>query len=501
MSNQSFEKDGLSSVAVEAVKDLGLLKRRAVSGVFFLGIRRVVLQVILTGSNIILYRILFPGDFGAFAIALGIVNLLAIFASLGLETALVQKKDEPKKEELQATFTITLFLSSLTAILVIMLAPLLTSFYQEQLGKAGIFYLRLLSLFLVVSGLRGVSSMLLERRLDYFRLVIGEVSETLILQATTILLALKGFGVLSFIYGSLTARFLGFIIFFILSPWPLSLRFSLKAVRGILPFGVNFQLNTIVGGLNGAVVPIFVGKVAGSAGVGFLNWAGGLAVAPRAIPEIFSRLIFPVCSRSQDDKKLLKVIIEKSIQLSCLTSFPLIIILVALAYPVTYLIYTDKWFPGIPALYFFSLQSIFVIIGGIFTQTLLALGEAKTVRNISLFWAILQWALTVPLVFKFGFIGLAVASMLVSATFFIPLALLRKRVEFKIAPHVLPYLFYSLIAGAVSFWFNNQRPAQKFLDLLVFAGVGGLVYLILIFIFERKEIIEDFIRVRKILFS
>lgn len=487
--------------ATQTVTDLGMLKKKAVGGVFFLAFRRIAVQVLLTGGSIILARLLLPQVFGAFAIALGIVNLFGIFASLGLEPALVQKKENPKKAEMRGAFTSTLFLSSIVAVVVIILAPWIYSFYQIQLGSEGILYLRLLSFSLLLLGLRGVSALLLERKLDYFRLTIVEVSEMLILQLTTIVLALKGLGVLSFIWGLLISRLLASIIFFILSPWPIGLSFSFAGVKKILPFGVNFQLSNIIGGLNAAIVPIFVGKVVGSAGVGLLNWAGGLAVFPRFPQEIIGRLIFPVGSRVQDDKRILRLIIEKSTQLSCLASFPLIVGLVALAQPVTALIYTDKWIPGIPALYFFSIQSIFIILGGVLMQVLLSIGEAKAVRNISLFWMIFQWVLTVPLVLKFGFTGLAMAGMLVSATFFIPLMSLKKKVEFEIGSHVVPYLIYSLIAGGIAYLINFYFPAQRILDLFIIIGIGGLVYLGLILVFKREQIIEDVLKVRKIVLS
>ncbi len=498
MRKRDLEKNSLTEAVVKTF-DLALLKKKTVNAVFFLGIKRVIIQLLLSGAGIILARLLFPRIFGAYFIASGIVSLLGIFASLGLETALLQKKEEPTKEELQTVFTASLLLSLLVGSIIFILSPLLFSFYKEQLGEQGILYLQLLSLSIVFCNLKGVSSVLLERKLDYYRIVVAETLEMLVLQGTTIILAFSGFGTLSFIWGLLASRLASFVIFFILSPWPIGFRFSKKIIQKILPFGLNFQLNSIIGGLNGAVVPIFVGKVSGSSAVGLLNWAGGVAALSRAIPEIFGRLAFSVCSRTQDDKRVLRIVIEKSIQLSCLTTFPIITIMVVLAYPITYLIFTDKWLAGIPAFYCFSLQSVFVIISTILTQALLALGEAKTVRNISLFWAVLQWGLTVPLVFIFGFTGLAIAGALVSSTFFIPLIILKKKVKIEIGSHVFPYLAYSLLAGGVTLLLNNRFSVRSIYDLLVIATLGGAVYFALVVIFKRKEIIEDVLRIKRIL--
>jgi hypothetical protein len=130
----------------------------------------------------------------------------------------------------------------------------------------------------------------------------------------------------------------------------------------------------------------------------------------------------------------------------------------------------------------------------------LALGEAKTVRNIFLFWTILQWVLTVPMVLLWNFNGVVLAGIFVSGTFFIPLREVRKKVQINIWPHVWPYLVYSLIAGATAFLLNFLYPAQGIRDLLVFAGTGAFVYLILIFVFKRRELEDDVFRFRRILF-
>jgi len=496
-----FGEDNLTVISAQAAAGGNLLKRQAIKGVFFLGFRRIFIQIIITGANIILARLLFPEVFGVFAIAMGFVSFMSIFSSLGLEPALIQKKEDPSKEELQTVFTFNFCLSCGIFLMTFFLSPLFFRFYQDQLGAQGVFLLQLLSLAIPLQILKGISCVLLERRLDYFRLTIGEVWEIIVLEVTTVVLVLLGFGVLSFVWGIILSRFLGFIGFFFLAPWPVGLRFSLERVRGIIGFGTNFQLMTIIGGLNGAVVPIFVGKVSGTTGLGLVNWAGGLAAFPRGIPEIFGRLTFPVCARAQDDLKLFRTIIEKSIQLSCFATFPLIAIMAALAYPITVLVYTDKWLGGIPAFYFFSFQSIFLVVGGIFTQALLAFGEAKIVRNVTLFWAILQWVLTVPLVFKFGFTGLAVASALVSSTSFLPLIYLRKKVEFEIARHIWPYLLFSSVSGIVVFFLNQKYPSRGIIDLVLMLALGGLVYFAQVLLFKRVEIMEDTSEVKKILFD
>src|SRR3990167_3382981 len=78
--------------AETAVSQLGT---KAVSSAVVLGVRRIVFQFIITGSNIFLARLLFPEVFGAFTILIFILGFFGYFADIGFAAALVQQKEEP----------------------------------------------------------------------------------------------------------------------------------------------------------------------------------------------------------------------------------------------------------------------------------------------------------------------------------------------------------------------------------------------------------------------
>ena len=145
-----------------------------------------------------------------------------------------------------------------------------------------------------------ISLSFLQRKLEYVKYTIGEVIDVVITQTATILLALKGFGVGSFVIGSLFGRIINFFIFFYLSPWPIGISFSLKKLKPFLPFGLNFQAINLIGAINGATVPLFVGTVSGTRAVGLINWASGIRQAGLAPFEMIQRIIFPAASRLQD---------------------------------------------------------------------------------------------------------------------------------------------------------------------------------------------------------
>lgn len=346
--------------------------------------------------------------------------------------------------------------------------------------------------------MRAVSGSLLEKRLDYRKLAIGELVCLFLTQMLAIILALKGLRVGSFVLANLISGLFGFFFFFYLSPWPIGFNFSYSNLKKFLSFGLNFQANSIIGAINGAVVPGFVGAVSGSQAVGLVNWAGGIRQFGLAPQEIIGRLVFPACSQAQHRSQFLKSLIEKMIEITCMLSLPLLAAIFALARPITFIIYTSKWLPGLTALYLSLIQGVFILLGGILVNVLFALGQARTVRNISLFWAILQWILTVPLVLFWNFNGVVLAGLLVSATFFIPLREVRKRVKINIWPHVLPYLGYSILTGLVMVGLRKLILIDSLIKLLA-VGIGGAIfYWGIVFILKRKEVVRDLTRFREL---
>lgn len=176
-----------------------------------------------------------------------------------------------------------------------------------------------------------------------------------------------------------------------------------------LSFGVPFQVSAVYGTMSGAVAPVVVGGMLGVNALGLVNWAGGVAGLPRIISEIISRILLPLGARSQNDPEILKKTIERAMHLSSVISFPLIALVFVLAKPITYIVFTDKWLPGLGALYVFSIYGVFAILQDILVHALWAIGYSKKVRDITVLSVVLQWIFSFVLVSKLGLIGFSIA--------------------------------------------------------------------------------------------
>ncbi len=484
-----------------------LVKKRAVSGVFVLGLRRIVFQLILTGGNIVLARLFFPEIIGQFTIISFIVTFFSVSTDLGLGQALVQKSSRPTLTELRTVFTVHLLLGIFSFSAAYLSAPFIAAFYHEQLGDQGAFLIRFMAVSLLFYGLRRVSSFILERELRFMRFSIGEILEIVTIQGMTIFFALSGYGLESFVFGAVIGRIVGFIAFFLLSPWSIGFSFSVKRLRRLLEFGVPMQINILIGLVNGALAPLFIGKFPGPGGysgteaVGLISWAGGLALASQAVSELVQRIIFPAVSRLQEEPRLLAPIIERGLLLASFLSFPMMALIAGLARPITYLIYSDKWLPGLLVLYLLLVHSAVMVLWTVLMPVFLGLGMSKYVRDINLYWSLGQWFVIVPLVSLIGFVGFAWGQLLTSVILIIPIRRLKRRIPLSLSKYILPYIIISIASGLLVNGLHRLVPVENIYQLFFYAFIGGVSYLVLVFAFRRREVFENVLKVKTFTFE
>lgn len=474
------------------------LGRRAVSSALVLSLRRFVVQLVITGSGIVLARLLFPDVFGVFAIISFLVLIFSQLTDIGFTQALIQQKEEPSVSQLKGVFTAHVGLGVVGAFLLWLLAPALARLYGPQLNSEAVGMLRLLGLVLPLASPGVVSRSMLQRELRYTWFAIGEFIELTVGRSVAIVLAVGGFGIASLVVAELAMRLAGSFAFLLLYPWPVGLTRRFAELKSLFSFGLPFQVSSWVGLVNAAVVPLYIGNFPGPGGwsgaqaVGFVSFAAGIAAFSRFFSEIIGQLIFPVVSRAQTDLRRARISIERSLEVTALTTFGLIAVVFALSREVTSLVYTEKWLPAVPLLRLQLLQSVELALGLILMNGLLAFGASRVYLWMHVLWAVLQWALTVPLVGAMGFVGLGWASLAVSATsVFLPWMLLRKKISFAFFSKVLPTLLVSTLTLVVTLLVKRMVAVETLWTLLLVGGVGGLFYAAAVLVFLRQTVVTN----------
>ena len=224
--------------------DLGVVKGRAVRGMATLTGGGVILTLISGIGVLLLTTFLGPKEFGLYGLVVSIIVILGYFSDIGLAASLIQKKETPTINDLRTTFTIQQVLVLILVTSTIILSPFIKNYYS--LGTSEYWLLLALLASFVLSSLKSIPSVMLERELRFDKIMIVRIVEALIFNAIAVIMAIKGFGVSSYIPAVLGQGIIGLGLLYIFKPWSVGLAFSRDSLKKLLKFGVPYQTNSLL---------------------------------------------------------------------------------------------------------------------------------------------------------------------------------------------------------------------------------------------------------------
>ncbi len=464
-----------------------ILNSKVKKGVAVLTIRTIFLQAVSFFSNAILTVFLLPADYGVFFLVSAVVNLLTYFSDIGFAASLIQKKDKPTEEELKTVFTTQQILVLGLIILVFISTPLIKNFYH--FSQPAIYLLWALAFSLCLSSLKTIPSVLLERNLEFNKLVIPQIVETVVFNVTVVILAWKGFGVSSFTIGVMLRAVAGLLVMYIVSPWMPGIMVSIKSLKSILKFGVPYQANSLMAMIKDDGITIFLGSILGVQGVGLLGWAQKWAYAPlRFFMDQVIKVTFPAFSRLQDNKIELSKAVTKSISFICFLVFPSLIMLVLLSPILVEIIPKySKWSPALFALSILAFNCALAAVTTPLTNTLNAIGKISLTFKLMIMWTSLTWIFVPILAFMYGLNGAAIGLTIVGLSSFIALKLVSKYVNIDYLQSVGKPILAAFLMGICVFIVKNifKTSLQQVLTMI---AISFISYLLAVMIIEPKTL-------------
>lgn len=474
----------IPEISIETVKS------RAVKGILVLTGRTFFLSVISLVATGILTVLLEPSQFGVFWIISAVVNFLAYFSDVGLAAALIQKKEVPDPKDLRTTFTLQQILVLVIFAIIVGGTPIFARIYS--LSQDGIYLLYALGISLFLSSLKTIPSVLMERELEFGKLVIPQIVENLVYNVLVVFLAWKGFGIASFTYAVLVRGVVGLVIIYFLRPWKPSLGVNRGSLKGLLSFGIPYQANTLLATVKDDGLTAVLGGILGTTGMGYLGWAQKWGYAPlRFFMDHVLKITFPAFSRMQKDKVELEKTLTRSIFFICFLVFPMLIGLLTVA-PVLVRVIPryEKWAPALIALSLIGVNTIFASVTTQLTNLLNSIGKIKITFKLMLMWTTLTWMLVPVLAIKFGVNGAALGYSLVGASSIIAIFIARKYVSFSLFGAAVKPLLASGIMGIAILGMRHLLP-DNWITIAVLIVLGLFVYTLSSYFMIGQGLIED----------
>lgn len=469
---------------------LEIIKKRSIVSVLALTSRNFILQGVALAANFFFTVLLSIEQYGIVAIMFALQGFMNYFADIGLAAALIQKKGEVTKKDLSTTFIVQQTLIITLLLILVFNISKIQEFYSLSRESTTLLYAFAFAFFL--SSLKTIPSVLLERKIQFEKLIVPQIAEVLIYNIVGVFLVWKGFGLFSFAYAIVLSRLIGLILIYTIQPWFPTLQFSPASFKELIRFGLPYQANTFIALIKDEGLTLALAKILGAGPLGLLAWAKKWAEAPlRFFMDQVIKVTFPAYSRMQNDPKALSSALTRSIFFVNLLVFPSLIGLVTIAPLLTKIIPRyGQWQPALLPLGIYAVNILFAAFVTPITNFFNAIGEIKITSAFMVFWTALSWLLVPFLATRYGINGAAFGYALVGLSSIAVLVIAASYVKVNYVYAIIKPIFSAAVMGGVIYWLSLKVPVNA-LGLVILIAAGLVTYLISIYLLVGVSIITD----------
>jgi lipopolysaccharide exporter len=329
-----------SSAAVEEVGQTSReeLREATLNGVRWVSIAQGLAQFVALAGGVALARLVSPAQFGRLAVAVIVNEMAMALAAEGLGNALVQRKTLTQRH-LEGGMLLGLTIGVTMMVMTIWLVPFATT---PLFGSQTTQLFQLFAPVFALAGARIVPLAILQRRLDFRRTSLVELTGSVTAAVIAVALAVGGLEAKSYVIGEIVAGVVTLVM--LLAVTPLSLpRWRPREARELLSFGVPAALAGFTWvaqrNVDYAILGIRVPPVV----VGYYYRAYTLGVEnERRISTIISRLALPLYSRTNDVEQM-RALRARIVRANATIIIPALAVFIVLAPTIVPVLFGSHW--------------------------------------------------------------------------------------------------------------------------------------------------------------
>lgn len=331
-------------------------RNRVYSSLFWRFAERCGAQGVSFVVSVILARILVPEVYGTIALVTVFMNILQVFIDSGLGNALIQKKDADDID-FSTVFYFNVVICCVLYFGMFFAAPYIAKFYGD---KELVMVIRVLSLILVISGVKNVQQAFVSKNMLFKRFFYATLGGTIGAAFVGITMAYIGFGVWALVVQQILNATVDTVILWVTVKWRPQKVFCIKRLKSLYSYGWKLLIAGLLNTLYGNIRQLIIGKMYSPEDLAYYN--RGHQFPDFIINNVNSSIdsvLFPVMSNVQDNHKSVKQMTRKAIKISVYIMAPLMLGLAFTADTVVRLILTDKWIECVPFLQIFCVTLLF----------------------------------------------------------------------------------------------------------------------------------------------
>jgi O-antigen/teichoic acid export membrane protein len=336
---------------------------------------------------IVTARLLTPAEIGIAVLGSSVLGMANLIRDFGGTTYLIQV-DEPSPKRVQTVFTINLLLTLPLAVLCLLLARPLASFYGSE-GLAA--FLSITSVGLILGPFGAPVHALLRRQLAFKAVTIINLATTATSTIGTIVLAYLGVGCMSFAWAGLASSALYIVLCHQWQPSYPIYRIAFHDWRNVMTYGLYDTARCVLIYLMDNLPLMVFGKTLGTHTLGIFQRATSISNLPfTTLLAGVGPVILPVLSHQAREGKALAQYYLRGITYLTALLWPAVLSIVLLAHPIVILLLGPQWQPAVPLAQIMAASYLFWFPASLTQPVLIASGYMRDTLVLS--------AITVPVV-------------------------------------------------------------------------------------------------------
>ncbi len=360
--------------------------------------------------QIVLARLLAPEVYGVIALVTVFTTILNVFVDSGFGNALIQKKNADDLD-FSTVFYFNIAVCVLLYVMMFIAAPWIAGFYQD-LSLTPV--IRVLSLTLVISGVKNVQQAYVSRTMQFKRFFFATIGGTVGAAVVGVTMACRGFGVWALVAQQLFNAAMDTVILWLTVKWRPKRLFSFARLKGLFSYGWKLLASSLVYTVYLDLEQLIIGKLYTTTDLAQYN--RGKQFPSFIVSNINSSIdsvLLPVMSKIQDRAGEVKAMTRRAMKISTYVMAPLMMGLAFIGEPVVRLILTEKWLPCVPFLRVFCVTYMFYPVHTANLNALKAMGRSDLFLKLEVIKDV-SGLVVILVAMRFGVMTMAYSMILIS---------------------------------------------------------------------------------------
>lgn len=324
----------------------------------------------------ILSRLMTPAEIGISVLAGAVMTVFLSIRDVASSTYLIQKQDLQLDDQ-QTVFMLQFLFSAAIAGALVGFGPYLGQLFSEPRIVP---YLKIAALCIVIESCGGPINALMRRRMDYGNIAIAGIVNAAVGAIATLVLALLGYGYMSFVGGWLVSSIVTTLTYMVLWNDLSMYRPNLKSWREVLQFGCYNGGSSILEKVVDSVPYIFLGRILPIDALALYNRSLTICQLPDKVmfSGVAGVLISAFSNHSRNGGDL-KLVYLKSVENITALQWPALALIAIFAHPIVHILLGDQWLATIPLIQIIAIASMFRFSNDLNYPLLIAFGASRDV--------------------------------------------------------------------------------------------------------------------------